>query len=105
MGIPIDLRRTSPKAWYGILDNIKTKLVNWGVSWINSVGRTIFVEVVLSVIPLYEFSALLAPRYVMQQPGGYIRKFMWEEAKQEKKIHLVNWKTVRAPKKHGGHGI
>lgn len=31
---------------------------------------------------------------------------MWERGKQEtKKYHLVNWKTIRAPKQHEGLGI
>jgi len=69
-------------------------------------SKTILVKVVLTAIPLYQLSALLAPKYFMHQLRIYIRKFLWEGGKQEtKKNHLVNWKIVRAPKQHGGLGF
>lgn len=61
---------------------------------------------VLSAIPLYQFFALQAPKFILHQLGIYIRKFMWEGGNTEtKKYHLVNWKIVRALKQHGGLGI
>ena len=33
----------------------------------------------------------------------YIRKFLWEGGKQEnRKFHLVNWKTIKLPELRGG---
>lgn len=61
---------------------------------------------VLASIPLYQFSTLQAPKCVLHHLGIYIRKFLWEGGKQDnKKFCLVNWKTIRAQKQHGGFGI
>jgi hypothetical protein len=49
---------------------------------------------------------MLAPVGIMHQIAYEVRKFMWQVGKlNTKKFHLVNWKTVKAPKDRGGLGI
>ena len=53
-----------------------------------------FVYLPLSIL------GVTGPKYVLHQLGMYIRKFLWEGGKvNKKKYHLVNWKIVRAPRK------
>lgn len=91
LGVPIFLRRVAPYAWKRVLDKIKSKIVNWGGIWLNNMGRTILVKLVLSAIPLYQLSILHALKYVIHKLGIDISKFLWEGRKKDnKKFHLVN---------------
>jgi hypothetical protein len=43
---------------------------------------------------------------VLKEKFPNIRKFLWEGGKiTTRKFHLINWKTIRAPKRHGRLGI
>lgn len=53
LGIPIFLGRAAPYVWKKGKDKMKTKIVNWGETWLNYAGREILVKSVLSAIPLY----------------------------------------------------
>lgn len=76
LGVPIYLRKISPKSWQQILDRTKIKMKKWGARWLNVAGRSILVKVVLSAIPIYQFSALLAPKYALHQIGVFLGKFL-----------------------------
>jgi len=62
-------------------------------------------------IGLYNSLGLLvlyyvAPVGIMHQIAYEVRKFIWQVGKlNTKKFHLVNWKTLRAPKDRGGLAI
>ena len=100
------MKRTSPKAWQGMIKKMKQKITNLGGVWLNPAGHLILIKSVLSSLPLYQFAVLQAPRYVLQQLGIFIRNFLWEGTKQTtRKYHMVNWKTVTSPRQHGGLGI
>ena len=53
LGVPIFLKRTSPKAWKGMIEKMKHKITNWGGIWLNPAGRLIFIKSVLSSLPIY----------------------------------------------------
>jgi len=45
-------------------------------------------------------SILVAPKAIVNQIDALLRIFLWEGGKNwERKIHLVNWDKVKAPKK------
>ena len=49
---------------------------------------------------------ILALKMVTNSICMEIRKFLWQGGKvQNKKFHLVNWSTFKAPKRKGGLGI
>jgi hypothetical protein len=61
---------------------------------------------ILSSLPKFQFSSLLAPIGVKQQLAQELRRFLWQGGKSNsKRFHLVNWSIVRVPKSHGGLGI
>jgi hypothetical protein len=66
----------------------------------------VLIKSILSAIPIYQYSAMLAPVGIMNQINLNIRKILWQGGKYNtKKYHLINWKTVRVPKDRGGLGI
>jgi hypothetical protein len=70
---------------------------------LNKGGKLILINSVLSAIPIYQATFILAPRSVTEQIAKLIRDFLWQGGKgNEKKIHLVNWEIVKKSKADGG---
>jgi hypothetical protein len=106
LGIPICLQNLSCSSWTPLIDKIKSKFTLWGSQWLNLTGKVVLIKAVLSALPIFQFSSLLAPTSVKSTITQEIRKFLWQGGKNNnKRMHLVNWNTVRAPKIHGGLGI
>ena len=51
------------------------------------------------------FSALPAPKGVMQQYRNIQRDFLWGKGEERKKWALVAWETICKHKNHGGPGL
>eukprot|EP00253_Pinus_taeda_P021837 PITA_21837 len=103
LGIPIF--RTIPKVahWLPLLDKIKNRIHAWGASWLNNAGKIILMKAVLSSLPLYQHSILLAPKTFINKMEVLLRRFLWEGGKNnERRLHLVKWDTIKKPFMEGG---
>ena len=69
------------------------------------VSRLTLIKVVLQSMPLYLFSVLAAPKWVLKQIKSLQRNFLWGSSGQNRKWALVNWNTVCTPKDAGGLGL
>jgi hypothetical protein len=107
LGIPICLQTLPSLAWTQIIDKIKYKFIQWGSQLFNLAGRVVLnIKSILTTLPIFQFSSLLAPTNVKSSISQEIQKFLWMGGKTNtKRMHLVKWKTIRAPKTHGGLGI
>jgi hypothetical protein len=106
LGIPICLKSLPNSAWNQILDKLKNKLEHWGAFWLNLAGHTVLIKSVLSALPIFQFSSLLAPQNVKSSISSLLRRFLWEGGKTDKKkYHLIKWDIVKHPKENGGLGI
>jgi hypothetical protein len=66
----------------------------------------VLLKSVLSTLPIFQFSSLLAPQSIKTSIYHLLRGFLWEGGKTKtKKFHLVNWDIVKHPQKNGGLGI
>eukprot|EP00253_Pinus_taeda_P015500 PITA_15500 len=103
LGIPIF--RTIPKVvhWLPLLDKIKNRIHAWGASWLNNARKIILMKAVLSSLPLYQHSILLAPKTFINKMEVLLRCFLWEGGKNnERRLHLVKWDTIKKPFMEGG---
>jgi hypothetical protein len=61
---------------------------------------------VLSSLPIYQCSVLLAPKTITKLIDALLRKFLWEGGKNcARKLHLINWSKVKLSKLEGGLNI
>ena len=49
----------------------------WGGQWLTIVGKLTLVKSVLSSLPIYQDSFLLAPKMITEQLVKLIRNFLW----------------------------
>jgi hypothetical protein len=106
LGLPMCLKSLPGEYWQIILQKIREKMDSWGTRWLNLAGRVVLIKSVMSSLPLFQFSSLLAPKGAMKDMAQLICKFLWQGGKSNaKKFHLVNWNIVSSPKDSGGLGI
>jgi hypothetical protein len=76
LGLPLCLKSLPGEYWQLSLQKVREKMESWGSRWLNPVGRVILIKSVLSALPLYQFSSLLAPKGVLKDMAQLIRKFL-----------------------------
>lgn len=59
----------------------------------------------LSNLPIYFLSMLKMPITVVEKIEKIQRRFLWEGSSEVRKLHWVNWDTLKTPKDKGGLGI
>ena len=86
-----------------IISKIKAKIVSWGGHWLTKAGKVTLIKSVLSSLPIYQSSLLLAPKDIMNQIYKLLKDFLWGGGKgNQHRMHLVNWETVKRPLLDGG---
>jgi len=103
LGIPIF--KASPKVvhWLPLLDKLKNKIQAWGATWLNKAGKIVLINSVITSLPIYQCSVLLAPKTITNKIEEMLRRFLWEGGRNnEKKMHLVSWDKIKKPRLEGG---
>jgi len=106
LGVPIFKSSVKTAHWEPLIEKLKTKIQNWGANWLNRAGKLVLMNAVISSLPIYQCSVLLAPKTTSNKIDELLRKFLWEGGRNcERKMHLVNWRKVKTPKMEGGLNI
>jgi hypothetical protein len=67
LGVPIFKASTKSSCWAPLVDKIKARISAWGSSWLNPAGKLVLIKSVLSSIPIYQCSILLAPKGIISK--------------------------------------
>eukprot|EP00253_Pinus_taeda_P018328 PITA_18328 len=103
LGLPIFNKRESSKESSPQLDKFKAKIQAWGSSSLNVAGKAVLIKAVLSSLPIFKFSVLLAPVGIIKKMEELIRQFFWKGGKQnDKRFCLIIWEIVTNPIFEGG---
>jgi ribonuclease HI len=106
LGIPIFKSFSKVAHWMPMVDKLKFKIQAWGVNWLNKAGKLVLMNSVITSLPIYQCSILLAPKTITNKIDELLRKFFWEGGKNcERKLHLVKWDKIKKPKMEGGLNI
>lgn len=68
-------------------------------------SRIVLIKAVLNSMPLYLFSILAAPKWVLKELKNLQRSFLWGGSGQSRKWALLKWEKVCLPKYSGGIGL
>lgn len=63
------------------------------------------IKVVLQAMPLYLFSILAVPKWVLKKIKSLQRNFLWGATSTNRKWALAKWTTSCKPKEKGGIGL
>ena len=105
LGSPLIDSALKHSAWQNLLDKIEARLSSWTFHSLNLPSRLTLVKSVLQSMPIYLFSVLAAPKWVLKQIQSLQRNFLWGASGQNRKWALVKWTSICHPKYAGGLGL
>eukprot|EP00253_Pinus_taeda_P005844 PITA_05844 len=106
LGLPLAKESVKSEVWTKHIEKMRGLLQGWGASWLNLAGRTILIKAVLSALPIYQYTVIMAPTNAHKHLELIMRIFLWQGGKQEtKKFSLVKWDQVTLPYEKGGLSI
>jgi hypothetical protein len=82
LGIPIFKETPKLVHWLPLLDKMKLCIQAWGATWLNLAGKVVLLKSVLTSLPIYQNSILLAPKTIVNKIDTLLRIFMWEGGKE-----------------------
>lgn len=103
--MPLTNKPLSKGVWEPVINKIQDNIRKWTCRYLNLVGCLVLTKVVLQAIPIFMFSALPAPKGVIQQIGNIQRYFLWGKGEEKRKWAFVAWEKLCKPKAHGGLGL
>lgn len=92
-------------SWRILLENLEARLSSWTRRALNMASRLVLIKAVLQSMPLYLFSIMAAPKWVLKEIKHIQRSFLWGNSGQHHKRALVKWDTFFLPKCAGGTGL
>jgi hypothetical protein len=105
LGIPLIDNALRNSSWEHLLSSFSKRLSSWTFRALNLPNHLILLKAVLQALPIYVFSVLAAPRFVLNTIKSLQRNFLWQGLNKERKIALVSWEKICRPKEQGGLGI
>lgn len=105
LGAPLTVSAIKHSSWRNLIEKLKSHLNLWSHRALNLASRAVLIKSVLQAMPLYLFSILAAPKWVLKRIRDLQRGFLWGNTATNRKWALVKWITVCKPKEKGGIGL
>lgn len=99
LGAPLIDSTLKHASWGHLLEKIEGRLSSWTYRALNVASRLILIKEVLQSMPLYFFSVLAVPKWVLKKIKDMQGNFLWGSSGQNCKWALVKWATVCILKK------
>eukprot|EP00253_Pinus_taeda_P008458 PITA_08458 len=105
LGAPLLDSAQKHSSWTSLLERLEARLSLWTHRSLNMASRLVLIKAVLQCLPLYLFSILAAPKWVLKAIKNLQRNFLWGSTGLNRKWALVKWEKACLPKKAGGIGL
>lgn len=105
LAAPLAAATVKHSSWKTLLDKLESNLALWTFWALNISSRLVLIKSVIQAMPLYLFSILEAPKWVLKTIYNLQRNFLWSSSGLNRKWALVNWQDVRKLKSEGGLGL
>eukprot|EP00253_Pinus_taeda_P009857 PITA_09857 len=102
LGAPLIASALKHSSWRILLEKLEARPSSWTHRSLNMASRLVLIKVVLQAMPLYLFSILATPKWVLKELITLQRSFLWGSNGLRRKWALVKWTTACLPKKGGG---
>ncbi|CAN1266289.1 Putative ribonuclease H protein At1g65750 [Linum perenne] len=105
LGLPLGDRVPSCPSWAPIIDRVEKRLSNWKARLLSYGARLVLIKSVLACLPTYQLSLFKVPTRISNTLEKIQRRFLWEGTADQRRIHWVDWSSIKTPLESGGLGI
>lgn len=103
LGIPLGIFRKKRDFEYDI-DKIKNR-ISWNGKYLSQLAKMVLICSVCSAILSFFMKCLPFPKGTCSNIDKCLRNFFWDSMDGKKKLHFINWDTIRTPIDEGGLGF
>ncbi|XP_030924559.1 uncharacterized protein LOC115951516 [Quercus lobata] len=105
LGLPSLVGKNKKSTFNDIKEKLRKKLTGWKENLLSKAGKEILIKAVAQAILTYSMSCFKLPDSLCKDLTSMIRNFWWGQRHEEKKMALVRWEKLCAPKACGGMGF
>ena len=105
LGAPLIDFGLKPSSLKELLTKLELRMCQWTFRTLNLAGWLVLMKLVLQAIPLYLFSILAAPKWVLKAIRTIQRTFLLNGKKTSHHWPLIKWDTICKPKVDGSFGL
>ncbi|XP_057837282.2 uncharacterized protein LOC131047412 [Cryptomeria japonica] len=105
LGVPLIVGLAKPEVREDLISKCRQKTEACKHKWLALPGRIQLIKVVLSAMPIYAMSVFKLSSKAIQALESFFKRFLWDGAKQIKKIPLIGWDIVCCSKEDGRAGL
>lgn len=109
LGHPLIFNHSDKNSAYNfIFAKFRSKLTKLKANKLNHAGRLVYINSVLSSIPIYYMSTILFSKKFISRITSITRRFWWTGTTEENSktgFHFRSWRDICRPKEEGGLGI
>lgn len=105
LGMPTIWGRSKNAALAFVKEWVLAKIQGCKQSFLSQAGREVLIKAVVQAIPAYPMNLFRFPDTLCQEIDSAVARFWWGQKERERKIHWVNWETLRATKSEGEMGF
>lgn len=105
LGLPLGANFKSKSVWGPVLERITARLDSWKAALLPKGGRLTLLKSTFASIPNYFLSLFTIPGSVANDIKTQFWNFLWNDAGEHHRYHLMDWKTSCRPLGYGGLGI
>ncbi|GJZ33072.1 RNA-directed DNA polymerase, eukaryota, reverse transcriptase zinc-binding domain protein [Tanacetum coccineum] len=105
LGVPLITKKISATDCKPLIDNVKSRVMDWRNKALSYSGRLQLIASVLSSMQVYWASVFLLPKNVIYDINKLLKGFLWCQGELTKGKAKVSWDSICKPKELGGLGI
>lgn len=102
---PLTINRWKSTSFESLLSKIKSKINTWKAPLLSQTSRNVLIKSVVSTIPIYNMSMLQLPKDASDWIDKYVRKFLWGDQDNKRKLRKIRWSEIRKPIAEVGVGV
>lgn len=102
LGISLIHSRITKDSYRYLVDNVNRKIVDWHGIQLSFAGQITLTKFVLAYGLVYTMQTFRLLHIICDHLDRLIKRFIWQESNDKRKIHLSSWETLCQPKRIEG---
>ena len=105
LGLPSLVGKRKKESFNYIKEKVWRKLQGWEAKLLSQAEREVLLKAVIQAIPTYTMGCFKLPVGLCNEIETLIKKFLWGQRGDRRKIHWVKWEEMTKSKTIGGMGF